>query len=307
MKRSHSRTGSSPQLMWATKRLISGPVKMSILAFTSRELATALPVPLLPIPTSAAFFTCRILAAGAFYSSIWRADDGANSSYNALLLKAEHRFSDHYTVLANYTYSHCISTADFIGDLGGALTQNPYDRDAERGNCGFDLRHIFNLSLVVETPRLKSRWGDRLVGIWKLSPILTAHSGVWFTPVTGLDNSLTGIGLDRPNVVGNPYVRNTSTLQWLSPSAFVPNALGSFGNAGSDSLVGPMFFNIDASLSREFSIKERARLQLRFEFFNLLNHPNFSNPDNNLQDNTFGEILSDGGPRILQFAGKFTF
>jgi hypothetical protein len=125
--------------------------------------------------------------------------------------------------------------------------------------------------------------------------------------VTGLDNSLTGIGLDRPNVVGNPYVRNTNTLQWISASAFVPNPLGTFGNAGSDSLVGPMFFNIDAALSREFAVREHQRLEIRFEFFNLLNHPNLSNPDNNLQDSTFGEILSDAGPRILQFAAKYTF
>ncbi len=245
--------------------------------------------------------------AGNLYSSIWQADDGANAEYEALLLKMEHRFSQHYTILANYTYSHCISEADFIGDLGGPLTQNPYNRNAERGNCGFDLRNSFNLSFVVESPHFNGRWTGLLLGGWKLAPILTAHSGVWFTPVTGLDNSLTGIGLDRPNVVGNPYVRNTNTLQWLNANAFAPNPLGTFGNAGSDSLVGPMFVNIDAALSKLFTIRERQRLELRFEFFNLLNHPNFGNPDNNLQDNTFGQILSDAGPRILQFAVKYTF
>jgi len=244
---------------------------------------------------------------GSLYSSIWQADDGANAEYQALLLKGEHRFSNYYTILANYTYSHCISEADFIGDLGGPLTQNPYNRNGERGNCGFDLRNGFNLSFVVESPRLKNRWADRLLGSWKLAPILTAHSGTWFTPVTGLDNSLTGIGLDRPNVVGNPYVRNTGTLQWIGANAFVPNPLGTFGNAGSDSLLGPAFFNIDAALSRDFPVREHQRLEVRFEFFNLINHPNFSNPDNNLQDSTFGEILSDSGPRILQFAAKYTF
>ncbi len=245
--------------------------------------------------------------AGNLYSSIWQADDGANAEYEALLLKMEHRFSQHYTILANYTYSHCISEADFIGDLGGPLTQNPYNRNAERGNCGFDLRNSFNLSFVVESPHFTGRWTDRVLGGWKLAPILTAHSGVWFTPVTGLDNSLTGIGLDRPNVVGNPYVRNTNTLQWLNANAFVPNPLGTFGNVGSDSLVGPMFVNIDAAVSKLFTIRERQRLELRFEFFNMLNHANFGNPDNNLQDNTFGQILSDAGPRILQFAMKYTF
>jgi hypothetical protein len=64
---------------------------------------------------------------------------------------------------------------------------------------------------------------------------------------------------------------------------------------------------ISGVVTRQFAITEQHRLELRFEFFNLLNHPNFSNPDNNLQDNTFGEILSDAGPRILQFAMKYTF
>jgi hypothetical protein len=244
---------------------------------------------------------------GSYYSDIYTADDGANADYNALLLKAEHRFSDYYTVLANYTYSHCISEADFSGDLGGPLTQNPNDRNAERGNCGFDIRQAFNLSIVAESPRFKNRWADRLVGSWKLAPILVMHSGEWFTPLTGLDNSLTSIGLDRPNQVGNPYIRNLNTLQWINPNAYVPNPLGTFGDAGSDSLLGPKYVDVDAALSRIFNIREGQQFSLRFEAFNLANHANFSNPDNNLQDNTFGVILSDVAPRILQFAAKYQF
>jgi hypothetical protein len=245
--------------------------------------------------------------AGSYYSDIYQADDGETSSYNGLLLKGEHRFSNHYTILANYTYSHCLSEGDFIGDLGGPLTQNPNSRNGERGNCGFDIRQGFNLTFVYETPALKNHLANRLVGTWKFAPILVIHSGTWFSPQTGLDNSLTGIGLDRPNVVGNPYVRNTAALQWLNPNSFVANPLGTFGNAGSDSLLGPASVNVDAALSRQFYIREHQRLELRFEFFNLFNHPNFSNPDNNLQDNTFGQILGDAGPRILQFAAKYTF
>jgi hypothetical protein len=108
-------------------------------------------------------------------------------------------------------------------------------------------------------------------------------------------------------VIAKPYIRKTSTLEWLNANAFVPNALGTFGNAGSDSLLGPAFLNIDAAISRQFNVTEQQRLELRFEFFNLTNHPNFANPDNNLQDSTFGKILSDSGPRILQFAAKYTF
>lgn len=246
--------------------------------------------------------------AGAFYSDIYQADDGANAEYNAFLAKVEHRFAKNYTILANYTYSHCISEADFGGDLGGANTEQPFNRNADRGNCGFDLRHIFNLSFVALSPHFSGVWTNRLLGNWQLAPIISIHSGTWFSPVTGLDNSLTGIGNDRPNVQGNPYIKSTTgSLQWLNPGAFTPNALGTFGNAGSDSLLGPGYSNVDVDVSRYFTIHEKQKLELRFEFFNIANHVNFSTPDNNLQDNTFGQILGDVSPRILEFALKYTF
>jgi hypothetical protein len=140
-----------------------------------------------------------------------------NAEYEALLVSAQHRFSSHYLLLANYTYSHCISEGDFQGDLGGGVVQNQNNVNADRGNCAFDLRHIFNLSFVAMSPVFANRWTNRLFGNWQLAPIVSVHSGSWFSPQTGLDNSLTGIGLDRPDVVGNPYVRNTHTLQWLNP------------------------------------------------------------------------------------------
>ncbi len=244
---------------------------------------------------------------GAAYSDIFQADDGGVSRYEALLLKAQHRFNHNFTVLTNYTYSHCISDVDFIGDIGGPQTQDPNNLKGEHGNCGFDIRHQLSVSAVLESPRLKNRLADRLVGVWKLAPIITARSGTWFTPFTGVDNSLTSIGLDRPNLVGNPYVRNLKTLQWITPSAFVPNPIGTFGNAGNDSLEGPGAVNVDLALSREFIVRERMRFEFRFEAFNLANHPNFSNPDNYLSDSTFGQIQSDAGPRILQFAARFNF
>ena len=246
-------------------------------------------------------------ALGSAYSDIFQADDGGVSGYNALLLKGEHRFNANYTVLANYTYSHCISDSDFIGDFGFAQTQNPYDLKAERGNCNFDIRQGFNLSFVGESPRLKSRLAAALVGSWKLAPILVMHSGTWFNPSTGTDNSLTGIGNDRPNQTGNPYVRNVKTLQWINPTAYVPNPLGTFGHVGIDSLEGPGYVDVDAALSRDFNIREHQQFELRFEAFNLANHTNFNNPDSTLSDSTFGVIQSDVAPRILQFASKFTF
>jgi hypothetical protein len=110
-------------------------------------------------------------------------------------------------------------------------------------------------------------------------------------------------------VVGSPYVRNLSTQQWISPAAFALSPVGTFGNLGSDSLLGPAYFAIDAAVSRNFIIKEKHKIELRFEFFNLTNHVNFNVPnlDSNIQDPTFGQILGDVQPRILQFAMKYTF
>jgi hypothetical protein len=246
---------------------------------------------------------------GAKISDIYVADSGSNGEYEALYLKLQHRFSQHYTILANYTWSHCISEGDYQGDLGGPETQNPFDRNAERGNCGFDIRHIFNLSFIAQTPRFANAWVNRLAGNWQLSPIVAVHSGTWFNLFDGTDNSMSGVGLDRPNAVGNnAYVRSTTgMLQWLNPNAFVFSAPGTFGNSGMGALEAPGSFDIDAALSRYFNIKEKQRLELRFEFFNLTNHVNFGTPDNTLTDATFGQILGDAGPRILQFALKYTF
>jgi len=85
---------------------------------------------------------------GAYYSTIIQTDDGATSSYNALLLKADHRLSNRFSLLTNYTWSHCISTWDFGGELAAEDYQNPLNRDAEKADCNFDRRHTFNTSMV---------------------------------------------------------------------------------------------------------------------------------------------------------------
>jgi hypothetical protein len=209
--------------------------------------------------------------------------------------------------MTNYNWSHCIDETDFQGDMTNAYTENPYNRNADRGNCGFDLRNMFNLSFVATTPRFAGVWTNRLVGVWQLAPIVTLRSGNWFSPVDGLDNSLTNVGNDRPNAIGNPYVRNSSTRQWLSPSAFADSTKGTYGNAGRDALLGPAYADVDAAVSRYFNIKENQKVELRFEFFNLFNRVNFSVPSATLKNSTFGVISSDMGTRILEFALKYTF
>jgi hypothetical protein len=249
-------------------------------------------------------------AAGAYYATITTVDDGLNTNYNALRLNLEHRFGNNFTWLMVYTWSHCLQNAEPLANRnsqGANYYQNPYNRNADYGPCDFDIRHNFNNSFVYSSPKFTRRAIDLLAGNWQLGFLITVRSGFPFNPVTGVDNSLTGVGQDRPNVVGAPYVRNTSNLVWINASAFTPNALGTFGNAGYNSLIGPGLFDLDANLTRLFKVTEHQRAELRFEFFNVLNHVNFSNPVGSLKSSAFGLIQSAGDPRILQLAAKYTF
>jgi hypothetical protein len=250
-------------------------------------------------------------ATGAELSTLAVADDGSNGEYQGLILSLQHRFSNHYTFLTNYTWSHCIDEGDFGGDINGPQYQNPQNRNADRGNCGFDVRHNFNLSFVALSPRFSGVWINRLLGNWQFAPILTVHSGPWFSVSSGLDNSLTAVGLDRPDVIAgvSPYVKDMSTRQWLTSAAFTANKPGQYGNLGQASLVGPGYFDIDTALTRYFDIRahEKQRVEVRFEAFNLLNHTNFNTPTSTITSSSFGLILGARDPRILQFAMKYSF
>ena len=110
---------------------------------------------------------------------------------------------------------------------------------------------------------------------------------------------------------------NKSIDGWLNPAAFAAPAPGTYGNLGAQNLLGPGVFQLDLSLSRTFAMGEGKALQLRGEAFNLPNHMNPGAPVLALNSSgSFGKIqsdisgtsgLSDGDPRIVQFAIKFIF
>jgi Carboxypeptidase regulatory-like domain len=261
---------------------------------------------------------------GQYYGNVDIIDDGANADYNALLVSIQKRLSRGVTFLANYTWSHCISDQDFGGDIGGPGFMNPYSLRQDRGDCNFDIRHIFNMSLVATSPVKGNSLWAHVVGNWQLAPIIRALSGIPLNVLTGTDASLTGVGLDRPNYVANadPYRSSWGpSLQYLNPAAFTPNAAGTYGNLGRDVLRGPGQLQFDLSLSRIFGIHESVRLEVRAEAFNIINHTNFiaaatgtgipgiSTSGISLAENSsnFGQITSAGDPRILQFAMKLYF
>jgi hypothetical protein len=249
-------------------------------------------------------------AQGQYYSSIQQTDDGGNAEYNALLLSIQHRFSNHYLFVTNYTFSHCISEVDFLGELGNEIYQNPNNRNAERSSCGFDHRQNFNTSLVVTSPAVGNAFVKRLTGNWQISPLITFLSGEPLTPTDGgKDISLSGELFDRPNVAlpGQVYPASKTPLEWFNPAAFVTQPTGTFGNAGRLSLVGPGTISWDMGASRSFAIRERWKLQYRAEFFNIMNHANWSNPTVSNSSGQFGQITTFGSPRIIQMALKLYF
>ena len=258
---------------------------------------------------------------GGGYSSLAVGDDGGNANYNALLVSLNHRFSDSFTVLANYTYSRCFDYADFGGEISGEIYQNPFNRNADYGACGYDERHVFNSSFVAQTPLLGSAWERNLLGHWRVSGILTIHSGAPYSIFSGSDYALSGTGGQRPNLIFSPTVSNPSQYGWFDPAAFacvVPGKSQSscgvastpfdFGNAGRNFLYAPGAWNLDMGLSRYFPVfKEGQQIELRAEAFNLFNHANLGGPHNNMRDRLFGQITGGSGPRIMQFALKYIF
>ncbi len=238
------------------------------------------------------------------------ADDGANSNYNGLLISLQHRFAHNYTLLVNYTYSHCLSEADFRGEVTSQVFENPYNLRQDYSSCDFDDRHIFNTSFVGTTPHWGGKLWGKIVGNWQFAPIIEVRSGLPFTITSGKDNSKTDVGNDRPDqVAAQAY---TTTLgpdvpQYLIPGAFTENTIGTFGSVGRNSVYAPGSFEFDAALSRIFSITERWRLEARVEAFNLINHTNLGTPSSKLSSSHFGQITSAGDPRILQLALKLFF
>jgi hypothetical protein len=251
-------------------------------------------------------FLALLSPAGASIGPMAVFDDGANTSYNAMLLSLDHRLSRNFSLLANYTWSHCLGDGDGDPGIGGGY-QNPNNRRAEHGNCANDQRQMFNASLIAMSPRFSGDWTRRFLSNWQASGILTKRTGLWFSVIDGRDNSLTAIGADRSSVVGDPHPATQSLNQWFNSAAFQLSPLGTFGNTGRNIIQGPGGLTLDTALTRTFSITEHHKLEVRAEAFNILNHPVYNNPRNSLADANIGRILTANDPRIFQFALKYVF
>jgi hypothetical protein len=239
----------------------------------------------------------------------------SNSNYNGLWFSANKRLAKGLTFNTSYTFSKSI-------DNNSVGSSNPQAQDyrnlsAERGLSDFNARHRFVLSGTYILPfKANGAVASRLVQGWTVSPIVNLQSGSPFSPIIAVTDSKGSLeAFDRPSIVaGVPlYLPNPSPTGYLNPAAFLRQATG-FGNAGRNILTSPGFEDIDLSIAKITTIKERASLQFRAEAFNLFNHPNFGQPTNNLASSAFGQILATrttrgdlGSSRQLQLGLKLIF
>ena len=244
------------------------------------------------------------------YSGIQSYGPYLNSNYHALLAKLERRFSKGVSLLTSYTYGHTID-----GGPGGNDSNDPGPQDArnlraQRGSSSFDVRQRFVVSGFWELP---FSGGNKMVSAlahgWQLSGIAAAQTGQPFTVTQNTDPTSTGTTA-RPNRItdGALPASARSVQRWFDTTAFLSPTCICFGNSGRNILRGPSSKNIDVGISRTFSIRERFRLQLRSEAFNLFNHPNFGLPASNLGAPGVGIIGSVINPeRQIQMAVKLSF
>ena len=147
-------------------------------------------------------------------------------------------------------------------------------------------------------------------GGWSLAGVLTLQSGPSFAVRSGVDNSRSGMNMDQADLVGDISrpAGADKVREWFNTAAFVPNAIGTFGNSGRNIVPGPGLAVVNTTLAKYFNVYRETKLQFRAEFFNLTNHPNFISPRRDtLTSGTYGRITSADDPRILQFALKWLF
>ncbi|MGB7548487.1 MAG: TonB-dependent receptor [Terracidiphilus sp.] len=255
------------------------------------------------------------------YGFIASINSGVNSNYNAGQFELEKRLGHGLAFQTNLTWSRSLNDygpngQSWIFGVGGINTCG-CGRALDYGPDAGDDNKVFRFSGNYALPRVPVKGiVDQAINGWNLSSITNWQTGFPFTSFAEDDNSFSAMGNDRPDItVANikdtqlSSRRSHSALinEWFNTADFVPNAIGTYGNIGKNSLRGPRLFTTDLALLKAGQAGERIRYEFRAEFYNAFNNVNFDNPDAGLQDSNFGQISSARDPRILQMALKLKF
>lgn len=289
-----------------------------------------------------------LTALGLPYGYVLDFQSSAISNYNSLQMRLNVRDLHGFTSTANYTFSHSIDTASDGQDYTPfqAQPQNSFNPRGDRSNSGFDVRQRFSWLWDYRIPEAHSL--HLVSGGWSISGVVSLVTGMPFS-VLDYDNfNNTGEYYERPDLVGNPFAGSSGPANYLHLSAFAASCnwnasdMGCdpitpnyhFGTSARNGFYGPHYRNFDFSLNKDTKLTERVSMQLRADFFNLFNHPNFANPvlpsfnvlwtQNGINANTGqgqnffpltvtpdvgaqNPFLGGGGPRDIQVSARFSF
>jgi Carboxypeptidase regulatory-like domain/TonB-dependent Receptor Plug Domain len=236
-------------------------------------------------------------------------ESNGNSSYHALQLWLNRRFTDRLAFQTSYTWGHSISDVALTSFTN--TTSDPFNFKSDKGDADLDRRHTFVGNLVYALPTFRS-WGkaaEFALGDWQLNGIVSYFGATPIELITGVNTLGTASAVgQRPNYTGAPLYLNTGDpTEHLNPAAFATPAPGQLGTLGKGSVRGKAITNVDFSMAKNWRFKERYGFQFRAEFFNVLNHPNFIGYDVDTRNSTFGRLTSTQSSREIQLGIKFSF
>jgi hypothetical protein len=236
-------------------------------------------------------------------------ESNGNSTYHAMQLWLNRRFSERLAFQVAYTWGHAISDVSLTSFTNS--TSDPFNFAADKGDADLDRRHTFVSNLVYELPGFQ-RWGKAahyILGNWQVNGIASYFGATPIDILTGVNTIGTASAVgQRPNYTGAPLYLNTNdSTRHLNPAAFATPAAGQLGTLGKGSVRGKAITNIDLSFAKNWRFKERYNIQFRTEFFNLLNTANFVGFDTDLRNASFGTLNTAQAAREIQLGIKFNF
>jgi hypothetical protein len=272
-----------------------------------------------------------------------------NSTFHGLVVSGKMRWNEVLSMNGSYTWSHAIDNASSFFGATTDLSAPADNRNitAERGNSGNDQRHRFINAFVLDVPVGKGRRymsglhgiGQQVLGGWTISAITNLSTGTPFTVYANTAAEFSGFNsfLDRPDLLtntplainrGNPDAFFDPAFFGKTAGARCPNQptyavtggcapTGRVGTEPRNAFYGPGLISLDTTVGKTFTIHERLKLEYRADFFNLLNHTNFSLTTGNrtMSSGTFGQMSrtsafnggDTGGPRVIQMTLRLQF
>ena len=251
------------------------------------------------------------------FNTINYMDSMGNSEYEALQVRVQRRYSNGMPLLVSYTWNKSIDlgSGNLIGDLA---IRNVDDVGWERAVSSGSVPQRFVTSYTYALPaghgkrfNPKNRIVSGVIGDWQLNGITTIRDGQPFTVTTSVSSANTGTARPNWNPSGGTPGFHPSVNDWFDLTAFSLQTQYNYGNAGRDILYGPGAINFDASIFKRFNVPklgESGQIQVRFEGFNIFNHPNFGTPNGNISVAQAGSITTlTTSMRVFQAGLKVVF